>query len=91
MLRYLESVFGFEKPRDAFQSTGGRDKDRLFTAYGVSYKRLFFHGTSHTCLFSRGPSLTTFPICIQVVLTRCPGWDLGEPYHLNPLMGECLG
>lgn len=25
-------IFAFEKPRDAFQSTGGRDKDRFFVA-----------------------------------------------------------
>lgn len=31
-LRYLESVFGLEKPGDAFQCFRGRDKDRLFTA-----------------------------------------------------------
>lgn len=30
--RYFYSVFGFERPGDAFQCFRGRDKDRLFTA-----------------------------------------------------------
>lgn len=68
-LRYLESAFGFESQEVPPIVLEKETKINCLQPKGVSDSRLGFHGTGPMCLFSRGPSLNTFPLGVQIVST----------------------
>lgn len=89
ILRCLESVFGTEKPRDAFQWIQEETKIDCLQPEGVSSDRLVFHGFGYRkCLSSRGFGLNIFLPGGRILFTECPVRDLGGPCRLRTLMSE---